>query len=149
MHPFYGRVTDRARRSLEFANILAMSKKHPLVTSLHVLYGILEEGKNVASTVLADMKVDVKKLKEEIEEKLGDGKYQTHDRAVCYDEDVRQLICDSITLGLKAQRVVGCHHLLQAMLANDVSPASRLLDKWKVTQELVDAHMGAVVKSVT
>jgi len=149
MHPFYDRVTDRARRSLEFANTLAMKKRHPLVTNMHVLWGILEEGKNVASTVLTDMKVDVKKLKNEIESKLGDGRYQTHDKAVCYDEDVRQLICDAISMGLKAQRVIGCHHLLKAMLADDSSPASQLLDKHKVTLELIDAHMGAIVKTVS
>lgn len=149
MHAFYDRVTDRARQALEFANNLALRKKHPLVTNLHLLWGILEEGYNVGSKVLEDMKVDLRKLKFEIEARLGDGDYRTHDRAVCYSEELRRCICDAISFGLEGQRVIGCHHLLQAIMADPSNPAAQLLDKWKVTQELIDAHMGAVVKPVS
>jgi ATP-dependent Clp protease ATP-binding subunit ClpA len=149
MHAFYDRVTDRARQALEFANNLALRRKHPLVTNLHILWGIMEEGRNVGSKVLEEMKVDSKKLKLEIEAQLGYGEYATHDRAVCYAEDARQCICEAITLGQSGMRVIGCHHLLQAILMEPTNPAAQLLDKWKVTQELTDAYMGAVVKPVS
>ena len=147
MHAFYDRVTDRARQALEFANNLALRKKHPLVTNLHILWGIMEEEHNVASSVLEEMKVDPRKFKFEIEARLGDGIYISHDRGVCYAEDVRQCICDAITLG-QSMQVIGCHHLLEAILMDPTNPAAQMLDKWKVTQELVDAYLGAVVKSV-
>src|SRR5579872_4592536 len=113
MHAFYDKITDRARCALEFANNFAFRSKHPLVTNLHVLWGIIEEKKNVASKILEDMKVNLRIMQTEIEDILGQGKYESHDRAVCYDEDVRQCICVAISLGLSGQNVIGCHHLLQ------------------------------------
>jgi ATP-dependent Clp protease ATP-binding subunit ClpA len=148
MHAFYDRMTDRTRRSLEAANKLAFDRKHPLVTNLHVLWGMIEEGRNIAFKVLSDMKVDLKVLKAEIEEFLGKGTYSSHDKAVCYDEDVRQVICDAISLSIKDKTDIGSHHLLLAILASD-TPAVRILDRFNVTQELVDAYVGAVVKPVS
>jgi len=149
MHAFYDRVTDRARRAMEFANYWALRKKHRLVTNLHILWGILEEGHNTASKVLGDMQVDLRKLQQEVVLLLGEGDYATHDKAVCYSEEVRQCICDAISLGLEGPVVlIGCHHLILAMLVGPANPAAELLDRWGVTQELTNAHVRAIVKPV-
>lgn len=147
MHPYYDRVTDRCRQALNFANSLALRKKHPLVTNLHVLWGILEEGKNVGSQVLRHLKVDLNKLKSQIEDKLPYGSYLSNDVAAPYAPDVCHTMCVAIDIG-KAVHHVGCHHLLQGILIDTANPAAILLDKWDVSQELVVAHLRAIVKPI-
>lgn len=145
MHVFYDFVTDRARHSLELANNFAYNNYHPLVTNLHILWGLLEEGANIANKVLKDMKVDIVALQKQIVNFLGKGDYKSHKQAVCYAEDAIQVICEAILQGMPNQ-AIGCHHLLRGILANPYNLATRLLDQYKVTAELVDAHMGAIVK---
>lgn len=147
MHAFYDKITDRGRKSLSYANALAKHRKHPLVTNLHLLWGILEENQNIAVKVLRDMGVDIKELKIEIEDCLGWGTYLSHDAAVCYDKDACECICLSISIGMNEHRVISCHHILLSLMSFQ-GKALQILNKLNIDKELVEAYLGAVVKSV-
>jgi ATP-dependent Clp protease ATP-binding subunit ClpC len=147
MHAFYDKITDRARRALSFANDLAKRKKHRLVTNLHLLWGLLEENQNIAVSVLRDMGVDIKELKRDIENTLGHGNYFSHDAAVCYNKDVCECICYAITIGMNEHQVISCHHLLLSLMSFQ-GKALQMLNKLNIDKELVEAYLGAVVKSV-
>ena len=147
MHAFYEKLTDRARGALDEANYYAKKNKHPLVTPLHVLYGILHEGKNVAAVVLKNLGVDTNELKKNVVEGLGSGKYESNDIAVPYSREVCRLMCVAIEFGLEVQ-FIACQHLLKAMLTDDDDLAYVLLSKRGVSLELVDTEIKSCVKKV-
>jgi ATP-dependent Clp protease ATP-binding subunit ClpC len=147
MHAFYEKVTDKARGALELANNYAKNRKHPLVTNLHILWGILDQGNNVGKKILENLKVDAKKLKLQVEAELGVGEYTTHGSAVAYDVDAQECICTAIDYGRRVNHI-GCQHLLMALVDDKDNPVGRLLDKNNVTPELVLAEIKAIVRPV-
>jgi ATP-dependent Clp protease ATP-binding subunit ClpA len=147
MHAYYDKVTDKARQALEAANDEAKKRKSILVSNLHILWGILDQGKNVGTSILANLKVDLKTLKSEVEKKLGEGKYSTHGSAVPYDTDAQECICAAIDYGHKVKHI-GCQHLLLGLLANTENSAGRLLDQSGITLELVLAEIKSIIRPV-
>lgn len=145
MHAFYDKVTDRARRALDASNEYARACRSILVNNLHLLWGLCNEGKGVAHDILQNLKVDVEKLKDEVDSAIGKGKYKSHGMGVPYDVDARVAICKAIDIGEKLQHI-GSQHILLAILSDVDNPAYRLLSKWNVTKELVLAEIQAIVK---
>ncbi len=147
MHAFYDKVTDRARAALDIGNLYAKNNKNPLVTPLHVLYGILEEDKNIAVVIMKNLGVDTKMLKAQVIQAIGKGKYQSNDIAVPYSREVCRLMCIAIDYGLEVKHIA-CQHLLKALMAHDDEIPYILLSKHGVTLDLVDAAVRACVKKV-
>jgi ATP-dependent Clp protease ATP-binding subunit ClpC len=148
MHAFYDKVTDRARKALSKANDFAKENGDPLVTRLHVLYGILAEDQNVGASVLKALGVNTKTMQDDIRQTLGKGKYSTHSVGVPYSQSVGRLICMAIDIGLPA-KFIACQHLLRAILMSATDPAAIMLRKANITLELVDAQIAASVKPIT
>src|SRR5438874_10827127 len=63
----YERFTDRARKVMQLANQEAQRCNHEYVGTEHVLLGLIKEGSGVAATVLRNMDVDLRKIRNEIE----------------------------------------------------------------------------------
>src|SRR5215472_2710017 len=63
----YDRFTDRARKVMQLANQEAQRFNHEYVGTEHVLLGLIKEGSGVAATVLRNMDVDLRKIRNEIE----------------------------------------------------------------------------------
>jgi ATP-dependent Clp protease ATP-binding subunit ClpA len=147
MHPYFDFVTDRARKALEKANDHARFRGDPLVTSLHILWGLVDEDKNVASQVLKNLKADTIS-RTLIEQRIGKrAEYKSHGSGVPYSEDGQLVICRAIDLahhGVMAY--VGCQHLLLAMLSGPDIDACILLENHDITQELAEAEINAIVK---
>ena len=145
MHAFYDKVTDRARKALESANIHARTRRNILVTNTHILWGLCEEGNNVATQVLKNLKVNVRRLQDHCDNHIGYGKYDSHNYGVPYAQDACLTICRAIDFGKKVNHI-GCQHFLLSLLADIENPAGRFLNKVNVTQELVLAEIKAIVK---
>lgn len=146
MHPFFDKVTDRARAALDISNTYAQKNKDKLVTPLHILYGILEENKNVAVVVLKNLGVNTSALKNKVLETLGNGSYNSNDIGVPYSLDVCRLMCIAIDYGIQIKHIA-CQHLLKAMLMNPDDLVYVLLTKEGINLELVDAEIKSSVKS--
>src|SRR5437868_4449585 len=67
MARMYERFTDRARKVMQLANQEAQRFNHEYVGTEHVLLGLIKEGSGVAATVLRNMDVDLRKIRNEIE----------------------------------------------------------------------------------
>ena len=65
------KFTNSAENALEIANDLAAKLGHNYIGSEHILYGLVEEGTGVASTVLANQGVTAEAVLKEIEELIG------------------------------------------------------------------------------
>jgi ATP-dependent Clp protease ATP-binding subunit ClpA len=63
----YERFTDRARKVMELANQAAQRLHHEYIGTEHVLLGLVKEGSGVAASVLKNLGVDRRKVREEVE----------------------------------------------------------------------------------
>lgn len=147
MHPFYNLMTDRLRRSLEFANDFAKRRDHFVLTDAHILWGMIEERRNTAHIILKNLNVNLLEFQKEIEFCLPRRNKLVVQTVVPYSRESQKTICYSIDEGLK-KGYTGCHDMLLGILNNPETEASRLLGNADVTTELVLAQIAAIVKPV-
>ena len=69
----YERFTDRARKCLQLANHEAQRLNHEYIGTEHILLGLVKEGSGVASTVLKNLGIDLRKIKLEVEKLIQSG----------------------------------------------------------------------------
>jgi ATP-dependent Clp protease ATP-binding subunit ClpC len=69
----YERFTDRARRVMQLANSEAQRFNHDYVGTEHLLLGLVKEGSGVASNVLKNLDVDLRKIRVEVEKIVQSG----------------------------------------------------------------------------
>src|SRR3954470_12260969 len=63
----YERFTDRARKVMQLANQEAQRFDHEYIGTEHMLLGLVKEGSGVASNVLKNLDVDLRKVRLEVE----------------------------------------------------------------------------------
>ena len=63
----YERFTDRARKVMQLANEEAQRFNHEYIGTEHVLLGLIKEGSGVASNVLKNLDLDLRKIRLEVE----------------------------------------------------------------------------------
>src|SRR2546423_6742843 len=63
----YERFTDRARKVMQLANQEAQRFNHEYIGTEHILLGLVAEGNGVAANVLKNLRVDLRKIRREIE----------------------------------------------------------------------------------
>ena len=69
----YQQFTDDARKVIQFANQEAQRFNHEYLGSEHLLLGMIKEGSGVAATVLRNMDVDLRKIRNEVEKIVAAG----------------------------------------------------------------------------
>ena len=65
--------TDRVRRALQLAREEAARLHHQYVGPEHILLGLIRDGDSVAARVLTNLKVDLKAIKQTIEQTVQPG----------------------------------------------------------------------------
>ena len=63
----YERFTERARNVMQLADQEARRLRHDYVGTEHILLGIIREGSGVASNVLKNLDINLRKIRREIE----------------------------------------------------------------------------------
>ncbi len=69
----YERFTDRARKVMQLANQEAQRFNHEYIGTEHILLGLVKEGSGVASNVLRNLDVDLRKIRLEVEKLVQSG----------------------------------------------------------------------------
>ena len=132
----YERFTDRARKTMQFANREAQRYKHDFIGTEHVLLGLIEVGSGVAANVLKNLDIDphtirveVKKLIQSGPEIVTMGKLPQTPRAkkvIEYSmEEARNL----------NHNYVGSEHILLGLLREQEGIAAQVLTQLGVTLE--------------
>ncbi len=67
----FDRFTDRARKVMSLARQEALRLRSEYIGTEHILLGLLLEGTGVAARVLKNMQVDLRKVRQEIEKRVG------------------------------------------------------------------------------
>jgi len=63
-------MTAEAKKSLELALRAATRQRHPAITTGHLLIGIIDQGRNPATDILAGAAVDLAALREDVVQRL-------------------------------------------------------------------------------
>lgn len=70
----FERFTDRARKVFALANQEAQRFNHDYIDEFHIFLGLIKEGSGVAATIIKNQGLDLRKIRLEVEEKVGIGK---------------------------------------------------------------------------
>ncbi len=134
----YERFTDRARKVMQFANQEAQRLNQDFIAPEHILLGIVKEGTGVASTVLKNIGIDLRKIKMEVEKIvqagphiLTMGKLPMTDRA---KNVIEHAIQEARTL---ENNYVGSEHVLLGLLRDPESIAGMVLANLGVNIEAI------------
>lgn len=133
--PMWQRFTERARRTVFYAQEEAARLGESYVSTEHLLLGIVRENDSVAARILERLGVSLSRIRSEIERQVqrGDGRQgqdmQLTPRAkrvidLAYDE-ARQL----------SNEYIGTEHLLLGLVREEEGLAGRVLTKLGVTLE--------------
>jgi ATP-dependent Clp protease ATP-binding subunit ClpA len=129
--PFLG-FTPRARRAIELGQHTAAAHKHPRVDTEHLLLGVLEEGSNLAISVLGAIEIEPDDLRRELEASLGPPERSTSPSPPFTPLAKKALELTTIEAQSLGHNYVGCEHLLLGLLAVEDGLASVVLRRMGV-----------------
>jgi len=129
----FDRFTERARRVLMYAQEEALRFNHNYIGTEHLLLGLIREGDGVAARALADLDVEVTKIRSDTESVIGRG-----DRAVFGEIGLTPRAKKVIELAVDEARRLGHHyigteHLLLGLVREGESTAAGVLESLGVS----------------
>ncbi len=132
---FTPRVSDIIMYSKEEANRL----ENAFIGPEHLLLGLIREGEGKAIEILFNLQIDLKKLKNEIEQKLRDTSENHFTKEVINFNDSASKILKLCILEARQQKSesVDSEHILLAIMRQKDNQASRILEGHDVTYEKV------------
>jgi ATP-dependent Clp protease ATP-binding subunit ClpC len=123
----FARFTPRARNAITLAEKRARDVPHNYVGTEHALFGIVDEGDNVAIKVLASLDIDLEDVRAELMGSMGPQTEQAEGHLPFTPLAKRSLEAttkEALTFG---HNYVGCEHLLLGLLATEDGVASQVL----------------------
>jgi ATP-dependent Clp protease ATP-binding subunit ClpA len=132
----YERFTDRARKVMQLANQEAMRFNHEYIGTEHVLLGLVKEGSGVASHVLKNLDVDLRKVRLEVEKQIQSGPDMITMGKLPQTPRTKKIIEYSIeeARGLN-HNYVGTEHILLGLIREEEGVAGSVLTSLGVETE--------------
>src|SRR3954466_10444086 len=143
----FEKFTERARKVLTLAQEEAQRFNHNYIGTEHLLLGLVREGEGVAAKVLANMGVELNKVRSAVEFIIGRG-----DRMVMGEIGLTPRAKKVIELAVdEARRLnhhyIGTEHLLLGLVREGEGIAAGVLESLGVSLEKVRAQVIEVLKS--
>jgi len=141
----FEKFTERARRVLTLAQEEALRFNHNYIGTEHILLGLVREGEGVAAKVLANLGVDLNKVRSAVEFIIGRG-----DKAVTGEIGLTPRARKVIELAVDEARRLGHHyigteHLLLGLVREGEGIAAGVLESLGVSLEKVRAEVFRVL----
>src|SRR5881396_419459 len=145
----FDKFTERARRVLTLAQEEALRFNHNYIGTEHFLLGLVREGEGVAAKALANLGVDLNKVRSAVEVIIGRG-----DRAVMGEIGLTPRAKKVIELAVDEARRMGHHyigteHLLLAMVREGEGIAAGVLESLGVSLDRARAEVVGVLSGRT
>ncbi len=141
----FEKFTERARRVLTLAQEEALRFNHNYIGTEHILLGLVREGEGVAAKVLANLGVDLAKVRSAVEFIIGRG-----DKAVTGEIGLTPRAKKVIELAVdEARRLghqyIGTEHLLLGLVREGEGIAAGVLESLGVSLEKVRAEVTRIL----
>src|SRR6266699_3004073 len=145
----FDKFTERARRVLTLAQEEALRFNHNYIGTEHLLLGLVREGDGVAAKVLANLGVELNKVRSAVEFIIGRG-----DRAVMGEIGLTPRAKKVIELAVDEARRLGHHyigteHLLLGLVREGEGIAAGVLESLGVNLETARTHTIEVLARVS
>jgi methylenetetrahydrofolate dehydrogenase (NADP+)/methenyltetrahydrofolate cyclohydrolase len=141
----FDKFTERARRVLTLAQEEALRFNHNYIGTEHLLLGLIREGDGVAAKALANLGVELNKVRSAVEVIIGRG-----DRAVMGEIGLTPRAKKIIELAVDEARRMGHHyigteHLLLGMVREGEGVAAGVLESLGVSLDRARREVGLIV----
>jgi ATP-dependent Clp protease ATP-binding subunit ClpC len=141
----FDKFTERARRVLTLAQEEALRFNHNYIGTEHLLLGLVREGEGVAAKVLANLGVELNKVRSAVEFIIGRG-----DRAVMGEIGLTPRAKKVIELAVDEARRLGHHyigteHLLLGLVREGEGIAAGVLESLGVSLDKVRAEVTRIL----
>jgi ATP-dependent Clp protease ATP-binding subunit ClpC len=124
----FERFTDRARKVMQLANQEAQRLRHEYIGTEHILLGLVKEGSGVASNVLRNLDVDLRKIRMEVEKIVQSGPDMVLMGKMPQTPRAKKVIEYAIEESRKLNHnYVGTEHLLLGLIREEEGVAAQVL----------------------
>jgi ATP-dependent Clp protease ATP-binding subunit ClpA len=132
----YERFTHRARNVIQLASQEAQRFNHQYVDTEHILLGLIREGSGVAAHVLKNLKVDLRKVRLEIEKIVQSGPDKVTVGKLPQTPGAKKAIAYSMDAARSlGHNYVGTEHLLLGLLREEEGVAAQVLRNLRLNLE--------------
>ncbi len=141
-----GQFSNRVHDVLKFSRDEAIRLGNDYIGTEHLLLGILREGEGIAIKILANIGIDLTKLKERIEESLlNKTSSPTSSTLALTKQAEKALRVTQLEAKFYKSDIVGTEHLLLALLREDGFIASQILNEFGVDYERVKNELDNII----
>lgn len=138
----YERFTDRARKIMMLANQEAIRFNHEYIGTEHILLGLVKEGSGLASMVLKNLDVDLRKIRLEVEKRVQSGPEMVTMGKLPQTPRAKKVIELAMQSAVELQNnYVGTEHIFLGLLRVDEGVAAQVLKNLGVTNEVALAAL--------
>jgi ATP-dependent Clp protease ATP-binding subunit ClpC len=132
----FDRFTDRARKVMGLARQEAQRFNHDYIGTEHVLLGLVQEGSGVAATVLKNLDIDLKKIRQEVEKLVSTGTTMVTMGQLPFTPRAKKVLELSLEEASNlGHTYIGTEHLLLGLIRESEGIAAQVLRNLKVKVE--------------
>ncbi len=138
----FDRFTERVRKVIQLAREEAMRFNHDYIGTEHLLLGLVKEGEGIASAALANLGVDLKTLRLEVEKLVEQGPATVSVGEIPFNPQAKKVLELSVEEARKfGHNYIGTEHLLLGLIKEGEGIAAHVLDNMKVDVEKVQREI--------
>jgi len=132
----FDRFTDRARKVMGLARQEAQRFNHDYIGTEHVLLGLVQEGSGVAASVLKNLDIDLKKIRQEVEKLVSTGTTMVTMGQLPFTPRAKKVLELSLEEASNlGHTYIGTEHLLLGLIRESDGIAAQVLKNLKVKVE--------------
>ena len=138
----FDRFTERVRKVIQLAREEAMRFNHDYIGTEHLLLGLVKEGEGIAAAALANLGVDLKTLRLEVEKLVEQGPSTVSVGEIPFNPQAKKVLELSVEEARKfGHNYIGTEHLLLGLIKEGEGIAAHVLDNMKVGVEKVQREI--------
>ena len=124
----FDRFTDRARKVMGLARQEGQRVNHDYIGTEHVLLGLVQEGSGVAATVLKNLEIDLKKIRQEVERLVSNGTTMVSPGQLPFTPRAKKVLELSLEeASALGHTYIGTEHLLLGLIRENEGIAAQVL----------------------
>lgn len=138
----FDRFTERVRKVIQLAREEAMRFNHDYIGTEHLLLGLVKEGEGIAATSLANLGVDLKTLRLEVEKLVEQGPATVSVGEIPFNPQAKKVLELAVEEARKfGHNYIGTEHLLLGLIKEGEGIAAHVLENMKVDVERVQREI--------
>ncbi len=138
----FDRFTERVRKVIQLAREEAMRFNHDYIGTEHLLLGLVKEGEGIAAAALANLGVDLKTLRLEVEKLVEQGPSTVSVGEIPFNPQAKKVLELAVEEARKfGHNYIGTEHLLLGLIKEGEGIAAHVLENMKIDVEKVQREV--------